>query len=323
MRTPSLRAATVTLVLALLAIAALAIAQRSSPSDDSDFLEGASGPAVDGRAAEQSMLDAPSADSVAESQASGIDGSVADQPDLVLRAAQEVVVADVAATSRRVIAEVTAVGGFVSSEHTSASTCFDGVIDDPCGQGGHSTITYRAPATAVGQLMDFAAEQGKEDWRTRSAEDVGAQIADVDARVASARASLDRLNALMARAETLTDIIALEGQLAARQAELESLLARQASLADQVALATVTLTLTADAQPAAADDGFLGGLQSGLQALGSAALAALTLIGWLLPFALILALVALPARWLWRRRKGSAATQRAETAEAQPVQAER
>ncbi len=106
----------------------------------------------------------------------------------------------------------------------------------------------------------------------------------------------------MARAETLTDIVALESQIATRQAELESLLAQQATLADQVAMATVTTTLTADAAPGSQPAGFWGGLRAGADALVSFGAGVLTALGWALPFLLLAGLLALPTGWLWRRR---------------------
>ena len=48
----------------------------------------------------------------------------------------------------------------------------------------------------------------------------------------------------MDKAEKLTDVVALEGELSSRQADLESLLAQQASLKDRTTLATVTLELS-------------------------------------------------------------------------------
>jgi membrane protein implicated in regulation of membrane protease activity len=244
---------------------------------------------------------------MAESGATGTAEALAD--DIVVRASQEVVVADVAAVARRLTAEVAAAGGRVSAEYTtSAESCpeplLDGIATQGCPVSPRSTITYRAPLGAVDGLLALTAGLGDESWRTRSATDVGAQVADVDARVASARRSLDRLNALMARAESLTDIIALESQIAGRQAELESLLAQQAQLADQTAMATVTTTLTT---ATAADDepsGFWAGLRSGLAALAGAALAGLTVLGWALPFLVLAGLVTVPLLWWWRRRAG-------------------
>ena len=321
MRTTSRRYLAILAALALLLAAALGYALlrnngsesadggalRESPPSASLDAEGAAGPAPDSQALP------------------------ADQ-QVIVTAAQQVTVPDVADGARRLVAEVVAAGGFVSAESTTAAApcpepAMEGVVPEPCGGQARSAITYRAPLAAVDDLLAFTADLGEESWRTRSATDVGARIADTDARVASARASLDRLNALMARAESLTDIIALEGQIATRQAELESLLAQQAQLADQVALATVSATLVTGTAAEESPSGFWGGLQAGAAALASAALAALTALGWALPFLLLVGLLALPVRWLWRRRRPHAnavpATQREADGQSNGVASER
>ncbi len=233
--------------------------------------------------------------------------AAADSDAVIVTAAQQVVVTDVAAAARRLSASVTAAGGSVTGENTS--------YGQPCAQpfgvdGGlycesepMSVITYRAPADSVDALMAAAASFGTESWRTRSEMDVSAEVADVDSRVASARASLDRLNALMARADSLTDIIALESQIATRQAELEALQARQRALADQTSMATVTTTFITPAATEAGQGGFIGGLRAGLAALATAAAAALTVVGWLLPFLILGVAVLIPVRWYLRRHR--------------------
>jgi hypothetical protein len=321
MRTTPRRYLAVLAALALLLAGALGYALLRDDAAES----------ADGGALRESLpsasLDAEGADSAApDSQALPTD------QQLIVTAAQQVTVPDVAAGARRLAAEVAAAGGFVSAESTTAAApcpepALDGVAPEPCGGQARSTITYRAPLTAVDGLLTFTADLGEESWRTRSATDVGARIADIDARVASARASLDRLNALMARAESLTDIIALEAQIATRQAELESLLAQQAQLADQVALATVTATLVTGAVADESPSGFWAGLQAGAATLASAALAALTALGWALPFLLLVGVLALPVRWLWRRRRprtdAVVATQREAPAQSDGVASER
>jgi hypothetical protein len=287
-------AATLALLILAAAAASLLLGNDGRRSAD-DGVAGTSPPEI---ALESDVAAAPAPDGQA----------LPPDQQLIVTAAQQVTVPDVAEGARRLAAEVAALGGFVSAESTSsAAPCpepfLDAALPESCGGAARSTITYRAPLTAVDGLLAFTADLGQESWRTRDAADVGAQIADVDARVASARASLDRLNALMARAESLTDIIALESQIASRQAELESLLARQAALADQVALATVTATLVATTEEEPGSDGFWSGLQAGAAALASVAMATLTALGWLLPFALLALLLAVPVRWLWRRRR--------------------
>src|SRR3712207_7297710 len=57
-------------------------------------------------------------------------------------------------------------------------------------------------------------------------------------RVESARAALERIRALLDRADSLGTVIRLESVLSDRQAELESLLAQQKALAAQTQMST-------------------------------------------------------------------------------------
>ncbi|WP_309505987.1 DUF4349 domain-containing protein [Streptomyces pyxinicus] len=89
--------------------------------------------------------------------------------------------------------------------------------------------------------------------RTVEAQDVTDQMVNVGSRVTSQRAGVDRIRALMDRATKLGDVVALEGQLSERQADLEALPARQASLKDR-SLATITLSLSEKPVSGAAGD---------------------------------------------------------------------
>jgi hypothetical protein len=59
------------------------------------------------------------------------------------------------------------------------------------------------------------------------------------------------MRALMAKANTVGEIVSVESELTRRESDLESLLAKQKNLALQTDLATLTLTVTAKGQPPA------------------------------------------------------------------------
>jgi len=94
-------------------------------------------------------------------------------------------------------------------------------------------------------------------------------------------------------------------QLTRRQADLDALKAQQAYLADATSLSTITVSveLPREDEPAAEDDeGFLAGLATGWDALGEAAVASLTVLGAVLPFAAVGLLVGAPLLLTARRR---------------------
>jgi hypothetical protein len=96
----------------------------------------------------------------------------------------------------------------------------------------------------------------------------------------------------------------VEGELARREAELEALLGQQRVLRDQVDLATLTVHMSEDAAPSPSDDGpgFVDGLRRGWVAAVDGGRVALAVAGFVLPFAVPLALVALGVR-RWQRRR--------------------
>jgi len=141
--------------------------------------------------------------------------------------------------------------------------------------------------------------------RNRSSEDVTTQVIDIKTRVATQRASLARIQALLSQATNLQQVISIESQLSRRQAALDSLEAQQKYLADQTSLSTINVYLTAPSKKAASpekDHNFFSGLKAGWDHLGRSTNALLIGIGSVLPFGVVLALVGVPAWMAWRRR---------------------
>ncbi|MFF4245840.1 DUF4349 domain-containing protein [Streptomyces sp. NPDC001822] len=151
-------------------------------------------------------------------------------------------------------------GGLVAEETTER-------IDD---MYDTSHLVLRVPQDRYDEVLSRLAGSGKLRSRTSNAKDVTGQVVDVDSRIATQRASVARVRDLMDKAGKLTDVVALEGELSSRQADLESLLAQQASLKDRTSLATVTLELDEayehGTEPEDEDPGFLDALAGGWDA---------------------------------------------------------
>ncbi|TXS07198.1 DUF4349 domain-containing protein [Streptomyces sp. col6] len=187
-------------------------------------------------------------------------------------------------------------GGLVEKETTER---VDGTRDT-------SHLVLRVPQDAYDEVLRDLSGAGKLVSRTSAAKDVTDQVVDTDSRIATQRASVARVRKLMERAEKLADVVTLEGELSSRQANLESLLAEQASLKDRTTLATITLDLVEpETAAAAADDddpGFTDALAGGWHAF-------VTMLRWLAmavgaaaPFLAVAAVLALLWRLLRRRR---------------------
>lgn len=104
-------------------------------------------------------------------------------------------------------------------------------------------LSVQVPVDRYDQAMEAARDTGEVVQMQQSSYDVGAQISDVDARIAALEASLARLTALMDEASDITDVISLEQAISQRQSELDALRAQQRDLANQTAMSQISLTL--------------------------------------------------------------------------------
>ena len=223
-----------------------------------------------------------------------------DGRDIVYTGAITVRVRDVAAAARRVESMTLGMDGLVFSEDTSQ------LGDGP--RLGQADLTLRVPPQAFRTTLDRVGALGKELSRTRSARDVTTELADTDSRVRSQERSVTRVRALLSEADTIGEVVQIESELARREADLESLQAQLARLQDVTDLATVEVTLLAKEAPAPTpvddeDYGFLVGLKGGLTALLGIVVVGLTVLGALLPFALVAGLLGWPTYVLVRRSR--------------------
>lgn len=173
-------------------------------------------------------------------------------------------------------------------------------------EGGSATSSFVILEVAANQLDDaLTAVGGFGEVLSRqvTSDDVTTQVADIDARLRNLDASIARLTKLMERAGNLGDLASIEEQLTARQGERDSLAAQQKALAGQVARSTITVTLLTPGQVVTTTTpGFLGGLQAGWDGLIKTFAVAATVLGAVLPFAAVIALILVPVLW-WRHRR--------------------
>ncbi|NML51147.1 DUF4349 domain-containing protein [Streptomyces sp. R302] len=234
---------------------------------------------------------------------------------LVRTASLTVEVERVAATADRVRAVVAAAGGRVESETTERT-------DE---RYEASRMVLRVPQDRYDRVLGDLTGTGKVLSRTAEAQDVTDQVVDVESRIATQRASVARVRALMDRADKLADVVALESELSRRQADLEALLAQQASLKDRTSLATITLDLVEKERAAAEDEGgdrpaVSEALSGGWHALVAAVAWTLVVLAALAPW-LVVALAAYAVwRWVVRPRRRARAAGTAPVAAAVPGQ---
>lgn len=218
-------------------------------------------------------------------------------PPVTQVSAQDVAPSDTAATERRLIHRATLrlrVDDYVEARDavTALADRFDAYV------GGEqenrypgrieNTITLRVAADRFEPMMEALLAVGREvDFRTVEVEDVTRQFVDLEARLRARRAVAERLMALLNRADTVEEILAVQTQLAQVQEEIEAAEGQLRYLRNQVALSTITLTIFE-----ASSTGVASGIPFGRQ------LAEAFSTGWTGVKELVIGLVALWPLWV-------------------------
>ena len=159
--------------------------------------------------------------------------------DIIFTADLTVAVPDVASAGEQATRLIQGLGGFLFGQRT---------IGDPTPM---SVLTFKVRPEDFQEALDRLGSIG--DLRTQnvSADDVTERIVDVQSRINTASASVDRLRSLLEGAVDIKTIVELENELLQRETQLETMRGQLRTLEDQVALATIVLTITeAENRPA-------------------------------------------------------------------------
>ncbi|MGW6527982.1 DUF4349 domain-containing protein [Streptomyces venezuelae] len=277
----------------LLLAVMLALTGCTSPGDGDDSAAGGSDKAAglqaedNGKGASGSRADGPGDTDSASGKRK--------QPDLdgthIIRTAKLTVrVEDVPGALDEARRAAEDAGGIVGNENTSRDS-----------EGRErSRVVLRVPQDKYEDVLTALEGTGRLIDKDAKAQDVTDQVVDVESRVKSQRASVARVRELMDKATKLSDVVALEGELSTRQSDLEALLAQRESLKDRTSLATITLSLTENGAKADAEDddpSFGDALGGGWDAFVAALRWVAIVLAAVLPFAAVVALLAL----LWLR----------------------
>jgi len=241
-------------------------------------------------------------------------GSVAaaalQQRDIVRTATLAVTVANVDSSADAAVAATVAAGGRADTDDRSSAD-----------NGRSAHLVLRLPPNRLTAMLNRIAGYGHETSRTDHGEDMTAAHADVQARVTELQISVARLQNFLQHSGSINELVSLENQLTQRQQELQSTVAQQRALADQINLATLTVDLSGTLPPAAkahsGPPGFATALGRGLRGLLITVRVLAAGLGYLAPYLLILTPVAGAGWWLLRRRRpGPGAEHRPEDAAA-------
>lgn len=181
--------------------------------------------------------------------------------------------------------------------------------DDRTSTGGSRTATLvlRVPPDTLNGVITRVDALGTETSRSVRGQDVTASKADTTARVAALQTSVSRLRGFLSHSGNITSLITLENQLSQRESELESIQGQQRALADEIALATLTVHLSTPPKPAPVKPhpkaaGLGAAFVSGWHALVVTVQWVVKIIGYSLPITAVVVLIGGASLLLWRRR---------------------
>jgi hypothetical protein len=110
-------------------------------------------------------------------------------------------------------------------------------------------ITFMVPAAKFDETIDLLTGMGKVQNEHISGNDVSAQYVDLQARLGNEEAQRDAMLALLQRAQTVADIIAVQNQLGQITGQIEQLKGQIAYIDHNTAYSTVTVDLAEAGAP--------------------------------------------------------------------------
>ncbi len=251
------------------------------------------------------------------------------EPKIVRTAAVAMTVEDIGPAATLVRTAITGLGGHVTDEAVNTTDLPPSALPEDTavrpgpvpGYANYGRITFAVPADRLDEAIEAVSTHGTVIQRTTSSQDVTATYVDTETRIATRKASIERIRALMARTETIGEIVQLEAQLADREADLESLQAQLRWLEGQVSMSSLTVVLATDPEQIPdpdEDSGFLSGLRAGWTALTDSLVVLLTVIGAVVPWLVLGLLLGWPAWRAWRSRRRRATNQPTQEPDEQP-----
>jgi hypothetical protein len=185
--------------------------------------------------------------------------------------------------------------GFIAGTDAQANT----QTDDRIRTG---VVSFMVPAAKFDETIDALSRFGKVQNEHITGQDVSAQYVDLQARLANEEAQRQAMLALLGRAQSISDIIAIQTQLGQITQQIEQLKGQIQYLDHNTAFSTVSVTLIEAGAPVASQPadswGFATALSAAAHNFVTTVNYILTGLGAIGPVVILLGLGFL----LWRRR---------------------
>lgn len=172
--------------------------------------------------------------------------------------------------------------------------------------------TVRVPADRYQEFLNQAGELCHETWRSTNEEDVSESYYDTEGRLKTQQIKLERLQALLAKAEAMEDIITIESAISETEQAIDSLSGTLRHYDSLVDYATVSISLSEVYKLSNVEEkpiGFGGRLAAAFSEGGAAFLngmedlAVALAYGWL--WVLLLAVIVVAAVRVLRKRRSA------------------
>lgn len=141
-------------------------------------------------------------------------------------------------------AALQAVGGHVEYSDIAADR----------GSRRYANLTLRVPKEKLDAFLTSAKELGRTLSMTESQVDVSEQYQDVDTRLATQKTKMARLQELLLKAMTVTDVLDIEREIADTQYQIDSLTGSLRGMDSKVDYSTVTVSLSEESVAATTPD---------------------------------------------------------------------
>ena len=138
--------------------------------------------------------------------------------------------------------QVEALGGYI--EYISVYDVHSYYVEEQQVKQRCANVTARVPKEKLDGFLAQVGEQTNITSRSENVEDVTLQYVDLESHKTARATEQDRLLALMEKAETVEDIIAIEGRLSEVRYQLESMESQLRTYDNRIDYSTVELTIT-------------------------------------------------------------------------------
>lgn len=175
-----------------------------------------------------------------------------------------------------------------------------------------ASLTLRIPAEKLDSFLESVATEATVRYKTTEVQDVTENYIDIESRINSLKTEQEALLRLLEKAESLSDILEIQGRLTEVRGNLESIEGQLKSLDGQIAYSTVNVYVNeVEFVAPEGDDSFFSQVRIGLvdnlhsigQSARSTAVFLLASLPYILIWAAVIAVVVLIVVRIRRKRK--------------------